>query len=516
MTGDSSPTGPRHRLRRAAVGVLAAAVVLGSAELVSAWIAANASPFYAVGAEVVDRTPPAVQKWAIATFGTADKLALFVFMALGIAAITAAAGLLERRTRPVGSAVLVGLGAVGVAAALGRAGADWTYALPTVVGVGLGVLVLRALVLRTPGGSGAGRAPAALSRRGFLAATGVIAALAVGAGLAGRHLGEKLRAVAADRAGFLIPLPASTAKPIPAGAQVDTPGMPTFVTSNEEFYRIDTALQVPALTEDEWELRIHGMVEQEVRVRFPDLRSREAVERVVTLTCVSNEVGGNLVGNATWIGYPLKDLLEQAGPLPDADMILSTSIDGFTAGTPLEALTDGRDAILAVAMNGEPLPPEHGYPARMVVPGLYGYVSATKWVVDLEVTRFDRAQAYWTKRGWSAFGPIKTASRIDVPAAFARVPAGKVAVAGTAWAQTRGIAKVEVRVDGGPWNEARLGAAYTKDTWRQWAWEWEATPGNHTIEVRATDGTGQTQTEQRARPIPDGATGWPTRAVQVV
>jgi hypothetical protein len=287
----------------------------------------------------------------------------------------------------------------------------------------------------------------------------------------------------------------------------------SFVTGNADFYRIDTALSVPQLDRAAWKLRIHGMVDREVPFGFDELARFDVVEKVVTLTCVSNPVGGNLISNAVWTGYRVRDLLAAAGVQPDADMVLSTSSDGFTAGTPVEALTDDRDALLAITMNGEPLPTEHGYPARLVVPGLYGYVSATKWVVDLEVTRFDRAEAYWTKLGWAARGPIKTESRIDVPRSGQDVPRGPVTFGGVAWAQNRGVRAVEVRIDPpsgqGAWQPADLGQSYSNDTWRLWSVRWQATePGRHTITVRATDNTGAVQTEQYADVIPDGATGW--------
>jgi DMSO/TMAO reductase YedYZ molybdopterin-dependent catalytic subunit len=291
--------------------------------------------------------------------------------------------------------------------------------------------------------------------------------------------------------------------------------LPSFITPNEDFYRIDTALSVPQISRADWKLRIHGMVDREITYTFADLEQFEAVQAAVTLACVSNPVGGNLISNAVWTGYRIRDLLQRSGISPDADMVLSSSSDGFTVGTPVEALTDGRNSLLAVGMNGVPLPVEHGYPARLVVPGLYGFVSATKWVVDLELTRFDRAEAYWTKLGWSAKAPIKTQSRIDVPRNGARLDSGPVTVGGVAWAQHRGVKSVEVRIDDGPWQPATLGAAYSNDTWRLWTYPWQATPGSHTITVRATDNTGAVQTEQPAPPAPDGATGWPSVSVQV-
>jgi DMSO/TMAO reductase YedYZ molybdopterin-dependent catalytic subunit len=295
---------------------------------------------------------------------------------------------------------------------------------------------------------------------------------------------------------------------VPAAAQLQVPGVTPYVVPNAEFYRIDTALVVPQVDTRGWKLRVHGLVDREVEIDWDALMAKPMQEALLTLTCVSNEVGGDLAGNAVWTGWPIRELLAMAGPQRGADMVLSTSVDGFTAGTPLMALTDDRNALLAVAMNGEPLPVEHGFPVRMVVPGLYGYVSATKWVVDLKVTTFAADVAYWTPRGWSERGPIKTASRIDVPASGDRVKAGTIAVAGVAWAQHRGIRAVEVRVDDGPWQPARLAAEPTVDSWRQWVFEWDAPKGNHTLTVRAVDGTGAVQTSRVAPPAPDGASGW--------
>jgi DMSO/TMAO reductase YedYZ molybdopterin-dependent catalytic subunit len=331
-------------------------------------------------------------------------------------------------------------------------------------------------------------------------------------GVAGVVLTRLTSSVAGDRDAYALPTPGTTVKPVPPSVQPPGVALPPFLTPNNEFYRIDTALSVPQLSRAEWKLRIHGMVDREVTYRFADLAKFPLVDEVITLTCVSNPVGGNLISNARWTGYRVKDLLAAAGVQPAADMVLSMSIDGFTAGTPVEALQADR-ALLAVGMNGAPLPIEHGYPARLVVPGLYGYVSATKWVVDLEVTRFDRAEAYWTRLGWSARGPIKTESRIDVPRAGADVAMAPTTFGGVAWAQGKGIRAVEVKIDTpagqGQWQPATLGASYSDDTWRLWSVPF--TPrqtGFHSITVRATDNTGYTQTPDRAEPVPDGATGW--------
>ncbi|GAP57169.1 uncharacterized oxidoreductase YuiH, partial [Arthrobacter sp. Hiyo6] len=309
------------------------------------------------------------------------------------------------------------------------------------------------------------------------------------------------------RGSLQLPSPVKAAPAVPAGVQSPVNGVSPWLTPSGDFYRIDTALSVPEINARDWQLRIHGLVEQEVTLTFQDLLDADLIESHVTLTCVSNPVGGNLAGNARWLGVPIRDVLKMARPKEGADMVLSTSEDGFSASTPLEVLQDDRDAMLAIGMNGEPLPLEHGYPVRMVVPGLYGFVSATKWVVDLEVTRFADSKAYWTQRGWSERGPIKTMARVEVPKSFAKVPAGRVAIGGTAWAQTRGITKVEVQIDDGPWSEAKLSAEASVITWRQWSFDWDATPGPHYIKVRATDGTGEVQTDKRADPVPDGASG---------
>ncbi|WP_306359964.1 molybdopterin-dependent oxidoreductase [Nocardia sp. CC227C] len=507
----NSPLGRIGRGRAAVAGVLGSATVLGVGHLIAVFIDPASSPFFVLGATMVDNTPTALKEEAIRRFGSNDKLALFISMAVVMVIGAAIAGLLERR-RPIGSALLLLLGGVTVVAAVQRPTATPWFALPTLVGIVAGILVLRALV-----SSAAPRAGESdgLSRRRFLAGAVAAGAVAAGAAATGRWLGARLRDVVADRARFVLPAVRRAAPPIPPEADLPVPGITTLLTPNDRFYRVDTALQLPALVSDDWRLRIHGMTDRTVEFDFDELRRRPAVERVITLTCVSNEVGGELVGTARWLGYPLADLLAEAGVRPDADMLLSRSIDGFTAGTPLAAVLDGRDALLAIGMNGEALPIDHGYPARLIVPGLYGYVSATKWVVDLEVTRFDRARAYWTERGWADRAPIKIASRIDVPAAFATVPAGPVTVAGVAWAQRRGIDSVEVQVDNQPWQPATLAAEYSVDTWRQWTWEWSATPGTHTLRVRATDRTGEQQAEQRTPPFPDGSTGWHNRVITV-
>lgn len=360
-----------------------------------------------------------------------------------------------------------------------------------------------------------GGSTAGAQRRQVLRGIAITGGLALLSGVGGRLIGAQRRDVSGERAAIQLPEPSGPTVSLAPDADLKLPGLTPYLTSNSDFYRIDTALIVPQVSVDDWSLRIHGMVDHEIQLSWGDLAKRTPVETLVTLACVSNPVGGDLIGNASWRGYRLDELLAEAGPHPDADMVLSHSIDGFTAGSPLAVLTDGRDALLAVGMNGEPLPVAHGYPARLVVPGLYGYVSATKWVTELEITRFDRATAYWTRRGWSAYGPIKTGTRIDTPRARAKLQPGSTAIAGVAWAQHRGIRAVEVQIDNGPWQPARLSTEQSIDTWRQWVYDWNATPGPHTIRARATDGTGETQTEARAPVVPDGATGYPSTTVTV-
>ncbi|HKP44789.1 molybdopterin-dependent oxidoreductase [Mycobacterium sp.] len=494
-------------------GIAAAAVALGVTQLVAVAFGPQADARTAVGSAVIDLTPGPVKEWAIQTFGTADKLALSILVLGVIALIAAVTARWETRRVPVGSAAIVVAGILGGAAVLSRAGATWADIVPTVVGTVCGVAVLRLLTsgrwvdesVDTEASDSPDR-----GRRLSLVTLGFLGA-GVASGVGGVVLSRLLSSVSGDRDAFALPRVGVAAPPVPPTVQPKGVALPSFVTSNADFYRIDTALTVPQLSRSDWQLKIHGMVDHEITYRFEDLQRFDAVEKVVTLTCVSNPVGGDLISNAVWTGYRMRDLLAEAGVHPDADMVLSMSIDGFTAGTPVDALTDGRDALLAIGMNGEPLPTAHGYPARLVVPGLYGYVSATKWVVDLELTRFDRAEAYWTRLGWSPRGPIKTESRIDVPRSGQDIARGPVTFGGVAWAQNRGVRAVEVRIDDGDWQPAALGTSYSNDTWRLWSFDWQATqPGPHTITVRATDNTGAVQTSDQADPVPDGATGWHT------
>ncbi|WP_327249612.1 molybdopterin-dependent oxidoreductase [Streptomyces sp. NBC_01320] len=510
--------------------MIAGFCALAVAELVSAVVRPEAGPVAAVGGAVIDRTPPVMKDFAVRHFGTTDKLVLELGILALLAVFAVTVGLLALRHRLLGSAAVLVFGVVGAVAAVGRPEGSPADALPSVVGAVLAAGVLHLLVGRLgpvlrpspAAGERDGQGDGAFDRRGFVIAATAAAAASAGAGFLGRRLTSSVQAGAtASRHDLVLPVPESPAPAVPPGADLRIRGLSSFLTPNKSFYRVDTALVVPRIDADSWRLRIHGKgVARPLTVSFQDLLGREIIERDITLACVSNEVGGPYVGNARWIGVRLADLLSEAGVKPPsqggpADQIVARSVDGMTIGTPVETVMDGRDAILALGMNGEPLPFEHGFPVRMVVPGLYGYVSACKWIKDIELTTFASYDAYWVRRSWSQQAPVKTESRIDTPRPFASPKPGIVPVAGVAWAQHRGISRVEVRVDGGPWHRARLAAEDSRDTWRQWVWEWSATSGNHTLEVRATDGTGATQTGERVGTVPDGATGWHSVVVDV-
>ncbi|MGH8825801.1 MAG: molybdopterin-dependent oxidoreductase [Jiangellaceae bacterium] len=487
----------------ALAGVAAAGLGLGVAELVAGLLSRTLTPVIAVGEAFIDRVPTWLKDLAVEWFGTADKTVLIGGVLVVFAALSAGIGVLTARHRGVGLSAAAALGAVAALAVASRPDSSAGDLLPTIVGAGVSLIALDRLAGRVPAAEVA--PDAADGRRTFLRTVGIVGGLGLVAFYAGRWLGRRRSSVEESR--DAVALPDQTVEE-PPGVDLGVEDAEPWQTPNEVFYRIDTALAVPLVQAETWGLRVHGLVEREVNLTFDELVDMGLVERWVTLTCVSNEVGGYLAGNALWAGVPVADVLAMAGPAADADAVKSTSADGWTAGTPLDVLTDGRDALFAVAMNAEPLPVEHGFPVRMVVPGLYGYVSATKWVVDVEVTRFADFKAYWSTRGWSERGPIKTASRIEVPRSGAGVSAGRVAVAGVAWAQHRGIQSVEVRVDNGQWQRARLAEVPSADTWRQWVWEWDAEPGDHDLQVRATSADGDLQTEEEAPPAPDGATGW--------
>ncbi|GIG57589.1 oxidoreductase [Longispora fulva] len=518
-----------RKLTPVLTGLVSAAGALAVAELVAAWLNPTSSPVLAVGAAIIDATPRWLKEFAVQTFGTADKAVLLTVIYLSLAAYAGALGVLAVRRPSLGLVGVALFGVVGVAAVLGRPTAGPADVLPTVAGTLAGIWLLLSLAKRARDladsdrefaeyareqGKREGRVPgqralAAEHRRSFL----LLGAVAAGALVVGG--GARLWAVARSvgtRSREAVRLPPSTL-PVPDGVDLKLPELSSFYTDNRDFYRIDTALSVPQVDAATWKLKIHGMVDRPRTVTFDELRAMPAMERDITLNCVSNEVGGPYIGTARWLGVSLGALLREVGIRGGADQVVSRSTDGWTCGTPVATLLDGRDAMLVYGMNGQPLPIEHGFPVRVIVPGLYGYVSACKWLAEMEVTTFAEFDAYWVRRGWSAQAPVKTASRIDTPTR--RAKAGPVSVAGVAWAQHRGISKVEVQVDDAPWQEARLAAEPSADTWRQWVHVWDATPGSHRLRVRATDGTGATQTGEERGVVPDGATGWHEVTVSV-
>ncbi len=506
--------------RGAVAGILAGAAAIGVAQLAAGLTGPVGSPVVDVGQAAIDLSPPAVKDFAISTFGPHDKVVLVAGILVVLAAFAAVVGVMAMRRLLLGLAGVALFGAVGVAAALTRPAATPADVLPTLLGVVAAAAALALLVRAAPPGQheAAGPAPAVAGgpeRRSFLVTGVVTAGAAAAAGLGGRLLAERT-SVARAQSALRFPAPANPAPRLPPGADLHIPGLSSFITPNSSFYRVDTAIVLPEVPPGSWRLRVHGMVRREITLSFDELIRRPLIADYITLTCVSDPVSGPYVGNALWLGASLASVLREAGIRAGADQLLCTSVDGFTSGTPVQTVMDGRDALLAVAMNGTALPVEHGFPVRMVVPGLYGYVSACKWLTDIEVTTYARSVAYWAQRGWAPMGPIKTESRIDVPTGQAALRPGRVPVAGVAWAQHKGIDAVEVRVDRGPWRQARLAAVPDIDCWRQWVWYWDATPGHHLIEARATDATGYTQTALTVPPAPNGASGYPSVQVTVL
>ncbi|HWU23831.1 MAG TPA: molybdopterin-dependent oxidoreductase [Nocardioides sp.] len=474
----------------------------------------RASPPVAVADWITALTPGSLAEWAIQNFGTNDKKLLIVGMLVVLALVFARLGAAARRRWWVAALGFTVIGAVGLAAVLREHGSGVVDVLPVAVGAATWALgfSVAALWLRrwevVEADTAPGEPEPSHTRRAFFVGiSGMTAAVAL-AGVLGRVAGGARRKVEESRR--LLRLEGVTQPQVPDGARLDVEGISAWMTPADDFYLIDTAYIKPAIEPQQWRLRIHGMVENEITLTYDQLVSRKLTEDWMTLNCVSNEVGGDLIGNAWWSGVKLSGLLAQAKPHPGADAVLQTSDDGWTCGTPLAALTDHRNALLAVAMNGEALPIEHGFPVRTIVPGLYGYVSACKWVVDLEVTTFDRISGYWISKGWSEMGPVKIASRIDVPTDGAKVPAGSVALGGVAWHQETGISAVEVSVDGGAWTRATLGSVPSVDTWVQWRLATDLSPGKHELRVRAVDRGGEVQTGVVTAVAPNGATGWHT------
>ena len=494
----------------AGFGVLATLVGMAVGHLVAALIDPASSPVLAVGSTVIDLTPTPVKEWAVATFGTADKPILVGSVMLGAAVLAAIGGLLARRRFAAGALVLVTLVAVAGAAAVLRPSAGPLDAVPALATAITGVGALWWLTRNASAPATGTAAPTSdsgeqlPSRRGVIIATSVLTAAAAAAG----GVGRLVAGLRADPSDVALPSPTDPAPAFPTGLDRKVPGISSFRTPNDTFYRIDTRLTLPTLGVEDYELIVDGDVENELSFSFQDLLDMDLIERDITLTCVSNDVGGPYVGGARWLGVRLTDILDQAGVGDSADQILSTDVDGMTISTPLAVATDGRDAMIAVGMNGEALPREHGFPVRMVVPGLYGYVSACKWITRMTLTTYDAQEAYWTERDWAIDAPIKIASRIDTPKSFEEIDAGRTFIAGVAWAQDRGIGKVEVQIDGAAWQTAELGPSAGVDYWRQWYLPWEAQSGEYSLSVRAVTQDGEVQTPAKAMPFPDGSSGY--------
>ena len=500
--------------RLAFAGAVAVGAALATGELLAGLLSGVPSPLLAVARFLVDIQPPGAKEIVVALFGEADKLAfeiLILVVALGIGALL---GRLAGRRLMAAQGVIVAFVAAGFLASLREPGAGAVLAVAAAgIEAVVGTTALRRLVdlaLRQPP-----RDPRATPtmpdwrRRSLLQAGGAIAIGSVVVGAVGRYLLERQRTPVTPDGVPTAPRPAE----LPAGADIATTdlaaaGLAPIVIPNDDFYRIDTAFVVPTVDRDTWTLKVSGLVDREVTLTYDQLVALPVFEQYVTIACVSNEVGGDLVGNAKWTGVALRDVLAMAGVQASADQLVGRSVDGFTAGMPVEWVMDeSRTPMIAVGMNDQPLPREHGYPARLIIPGLYGYVSATKWLSELGLTRFDTFEGFWIPRGWAAKAPILTQSRIDVPRQGARIAAGQVPIAGVAWAVDRGIQGVEIKIDDGAWAPAKLSAPISKATWVQWLYLWDATPGQHRIEVRSTDGAGDIQTDARSAPAPDGARG---------
>ena len=493
-------------------GALAVLAGLAAGDLVATFNSSWSSPVISLGNRVIDYVPSVVKKYVIEIFGLYDKiflvsLIIFIVLAISIFIGRAYTGGQEKKAYLTIAAMLA---ASGVASLL-DAQANLSSLAPTLVSGATTIYVLRWLGAKKKDSEAAG---GSLTRRELFKAGAILGAVSISASALGKALSQKTT-VARERIAIALPKPLKFLAKPPADPALKIAGLSPFFTPNEDFYRIDTALSIPNLSVDDWSLEIVGMVANPLTITYAQLSARPVFELDDTIACVSNEIGGPLVGNARWLGVRLDDLIREAQPTPGADQIMGYSYDGFTAGFPLATL-DGRDAMIAIGMNGEALPAAHGFPARIIVPGLYGYVSATKWLVRIELTRFDKKQGFWISRGWSERAPIKTQSRIDTPAAGTQISAGTVAIAGVAWAPTRGISKVEVRVGSAPWRVANLAEVMADTTWRQWWIDWDAKAGDYIIAVRATDGDGDVQSEQYVPIEPNGAEGWHSVNVRVL
>jgi DMSO/TMAO reductase YedYZ molybdopterin-dependent catalytic subunit len=508
MTQPAGPPPPAPASRAAFAGLVATASAIATGELLAGLLPGIPSPILAVGRVVIDLQPAGAKELVVSIFGTADKLALEVLVLAVALAVGAGLGILARTRPGIASAALGGFVVLGIGA--GLRGPDTQPTLAVLGGlaefaVGATALDrLMRLAAAAPGPTNGAAISPDWSRRSLLVRGGGLAFASLAAGVVGRDLLERQRVPVLGA----VPAPEVPAE-LPTGAELGLEGLTPIVVANDDFYRIDTALLVPNVDLASWRLRIHGLVEREVTLSYTDLLELPIVEQFVTIACVSNRVGGDLIGNARWTGVRLRDVLDLAGVREDATQLVGRSVDGWTAGMPVSWIMDpDREPMIAIGMDGSPLPRQHGFPARLIVPGLYGYVSATKWLSELELTTMEAFDGYWVPLGWAKEAPILTQSRIDRPRPGASLPSGPYTFAGMAWAMDRGIARVEVQVDDGDWREASLSTRISDTTWVQWQLDWEPGPGDHRVRVRATDGTGETQTETESRPDPDGARGW--------
>jgi DMSO/TMAO reductase YedYZ molybdopterin-dependent catalytic subunit len=514
---DPATAGWAERLRAPIAGAVAVLAGLGLSELVAGFLAAP-SLLASVGEWIIDHQPPGAKDLVVSLFGTNDKLAFELIIVAVAIVLGGGLGIVAvRRSSGLAAGVFVAFCALGFLAATQTSPGDPTPPLiVTIVAAVAGTQTLAWLLAAGGASARAGTSSPDWSRRRFLLGAGGIAVASSVAGLVGRRLLDGPPASAADLPG--LPRPTSVAT-IPAGADLGQPDVTPLVMPNGSFYRIDTALIAPSVDVATWRLRVHGMVDHEVTLSYADLAELPLIEQYVTIACVSNEVGGNLVGNAKWTGVKLRDVLGMAGVQPGATQLVGRAVDGWTAGMPTAWVMDpDREPMIALKMNDEPLPRNHGFPARLIVPGLYGYVSATKWLSDLELTTLEAFDGYWVPLGWSKEGPILTQSRIDTPQTGSSIPPGRVPVAGIAWAPDRGVRSVEVAVDGGPWQPAQVSVPISDATWVQWLFAWDAAAagrGRHTLSVRATDGNGAVQTDEETPPAPDGARGHHTIQVSV-
>ena len=542
-------------MRAFGAGAVGAILAFGLAELVHGIYDLVPSVFLAIAQRIIELTPGGFATQAIETLGTADIPVLITSTVVGSLVVAGLLGVLSLRSRLAALLGVAGLGIIALVAAFTEPFVAPIPVILTILGaLGLGAwfadYLIRTSDLRavapakgvvpsqtTPASSP--KAPTmnvrykevhsgrglAVPRKNFLAMGGAAAVVGLAAAGTGRALsgGSAAEAPAAgpiqvgSKGGAVLH---ETLPPPPAAASIEVPGMPPLMTPNEDFYLIDTVLSSPRINVDRWKLNVKGAVENPVSFTYKDLLDMPTRESDVTLSCVSNEVGGGLVSNARWTGALLSDVLKEAGVSREnigraSEQIVGRSADGWTGGFKTDIALDGRDALVAFGMNGSELPVKHGYPVRLVVPGIYGYVSATKWLTEIELTDWD-FDAYWIQRTWAKEGPVKTQSRIDTVKDGARLEAGRIPVGGVAWAPHKGIEKVEVSTDDGEtWNEARLAAQLDPDTWRQYVYEWDAPSGEHTIKVRATNGEGETQPEKPAPPHPSGADGYHTIRVTV-